>query len=319
MPPVQQVPQAPQHYPSAPPAGPMMPSSPPPQAPAISEAPNPIPVAPPPSSPHYGDEPYEATVLHSPSHTPSLPPVPPREAPTKHKGGVLPVVGALIGGLVLGLGLGAGAYFGGLVPSRGATPSASTTPTPTPPPKVIAVDIDRLPKEFLGLPREDLNGASQAANVRAAAEALGAAAEKSYGGPGIQMLYTAPKGGPGASVWLQNGLLASPVLNTDLQMIKSQSLSGWLEAPGTPTTQCRINSYPAVKLPANATAADVTAAKKTVIDGRGDALVICTRRDTERNVSLQVGAQGWVDAGTRGEVSTKVATALDEAFPELTK
>ena len=58
---------------------------------------------------------------------------------------------------------------------------------------------------------------------------------------------------------------------------------------------------------------------KTVIDGRGVALVICTRRDTERNVSLQVGAQGWVDAGTRGEVSTKVAKALDEAFPELTK
>ncbi len=213
----------------------------------------------------------------------------------------------MVGALVAGLLLGGGGVFGA---SAAGLLGAGT-------PKPIAVSVDKLPTTFLGLTRSDLDGSPDAAQVRAVAEATIASFEKSYGAPGVQMGY-GDKAAL-ANIWVQNGSLVAPVANVDTSMIRAQTVSGWLEVPGSATTTCRVSLYPAVKLSANPTAADVAAGKAQVIGGKGDAFVVCVRRDVARNVSVQATVQKWGDSNTRGEVAQKLAAALDEAFPALTK
>lgn len=294
-----------------------------PQQPMQQQAPqqvvqqSPVPSAPPPVDVRY-DDPYTATMLKEPSPRPAAAEPPRKEPPrkeAKRSGGLVPIVGALVGGLVLGLGVGAGAYFGGLVPARGTAAAPASTAPASVAPKQVEVTVDKFPAQFLGMTRDDLDGSANAAAARTSAEALSKSMEASYGGPGIQMSYGSGKG-PIALVWVQNGFLPAPVATVDYQIVRSQQMTSWIEIPGTPTTQCRLANYPAVKV---ASAGEIEAAKQSVFNGKGDGYIVCVRHDEKRNVSVQVGVQKWGTTDTRAQIAVKTAAALDEAWAALTK
>ncbi len=229
----------------------------------------------------------------------------PTGQPQPRRSGVGPAIGAGIGGLVLGLVLAGGVYAAGILPYRA--------------PRPIPVSLEAMPVEFMGLKRDDLANPERAARISAAQNARVEEFRKAFGGAGLDVTYGAVDGDH-IQLWLQNGALGGIVTTPDAQLTNLEAVMGWIEAPATATTRCAVSNYPAVTLTKPVTAAAITAGKERALGSR-EGVIVCTRRDTLRNFTVEATADSpkTTRSLTLAEASRRLAEAVDGVFTSVVR
>lgn len=208
------------------------------------------------------------------------------------------LIGLVVGAVVAGV----GAWFVQFSLAGPATPG-----------NVAALGVDSLPGSVMGGTRADLaSDSSTAADVRGLAADEVPQYRAAYGGDGIEMIYWTPSGQ--ISLTAVNGPQHLPMLHSMAYFQATNGLFGFVEVPGTVTTNCAYAATSSMALEG----ADVSDLVIDLTQNRpADGTLVCVRRDAALNLSVQL--RGDADPSEPPvQSSRRMAEAVDQVWLEMT-